>query len=568
MTDHLKPGPWLKIHQELGVQPPNFDDRPLGTFIESYAESIPDNSALRYFERDISYRELNELSNRLANSLATLGVSRNDVVGLHLPNIPQIAIAVVALSKLGATATGISTVLAPAEVAYQLEDAGVSVLIALDSLAKPTIEVLGSLPDCVKTVIVTGANDLLQEPRQPRAFELQDLELPALVSVTGKSYLQLTEEASSTFQQIDLAPDHVYLIQYTGGTTGKPKGAMLTLRGIMYHLSLLHIYRPWQVGTETVACSAPLFHIGGLGLLLAALKFGARYLLIPDARDLDHFCQQMVDCPPTRLGGVPTQYQMIADHPLSAEIDFSGVRNVITGSAPITGEDRKRIERMLHGAVLADCFGMTEGPAFLVNPPDRCKPEAVGIPLPAIDVRIVDLETGARELSYGEAGEIIAASPTLMKGYLNRPEETANALRKWQGKIWMHTGDVGVMDEDGYVYLKDRVKDMIIVSGFKVFSVEVEDKLSTLEFISSSALVGTPDTRRPGSEVVNLYVELTMQAKQLGDPEKFRADILEFCRAEMAAYKVPKVIHIVDAIPLTAIGKIDKKALRVALGRR
>ena len=135
---------------------------------------------------------------------------------------------------------------------------------------------------------------------------------------------------------------------------------------------------------------------------------------------------------------------------------------------------------------------------MLVNPPDRCKPEAVGIPLPSIDVRIVDLETGSRELPFGEAGEIIAASPTLMEGYLNRPEETANSLREWQGKTWMHTGDVGVMDDEGYVYLKDRAKDMIVVSGFKVFSVEVEDKLSALERIAISALIGTPDMRRTG----------------------------------------------------------------------
>ena len=148
-----------------------------------------------------------------------------------------------------------------------------------------------------------------------------------------------------------------------------------------------------------------------------------------------------------------------------------------------------------------------------------------------------------------------------MKGYLNRPEETANALRQWHGKTWMHTGDVGVMDEEGYVYLKDRAKDMIIISGFKVFSVEVEDKLSTLDFIALSALIGTPDEKRPGSEVVNLYVELVPEAKLI-DPEKVRADILEFCRAEMATYKVPRVIHIVDAIPLTPVGKIDKKVLR------
>ena len=189
MIDELTPGPWLTIHQELGVQPPEFDDRPLGTFVEAYAESIPDNTALRHFERDISYRELNELSNRLANALAALGVGQNDVVGLHMPNIPQFVIAVVAITKLGATASGISTLLAPAEVALQLEDAGISVLISLDSLAKSTLEAVdaqGGLSDCLAAVIVTGADDL----RQPVG-----LELPELDGVSCKTYLELTADA-------------------------------------------------------------------------------------------------------------------------------------------------------------------------------------------------------------------------------------------------------------------------------------------------------------------------------------------------------------------------------------
>ena len=553
MSDQLKPGPWLKIHEELGVEPPEFDDRPLGTFVEEYAQSIADNCAFRYYEREISYWELNELANRLANALATLGVGLGDVVGLQLPNTPQYAIALVALSKLGATASGVSPLLAPAEVANQLENSGVKVLITLDSLAKSTLEVLNRLPQCVTAVIVTGADDL----RQPVG-----LELPILESVTCKTYLELTASSDPEFQQRDLPPDHICLVQYTGGTTGKPKGAMLTLRGLMYNIVIAHLFRPWEEGKETAFNALPPTHIGGTGALIWALRYGARMVLIPDGRDIDHYCRQMIECPPTRLSGVPTLYQMIADHPLSAEIDFSHLRFAMCGAAPITGEDRRRIEGMLQGTVISDGYGMTEGgPTVVVNPPQRCKPESVGIPIPSVDVRIVDVETGTREMPYGEAGEIIISSPSLMKGYLNQPDETANSLREWHGRTWMHSGDVGVMDEEGYVYLKDRAKDMIIVSGFKVFSVEVEDKLSALDFIACSALIGSPDVKRPGSEVVNLYVQLTPEAKQ-SDPDRIRRDIIDFCRADMAAYKVPKIIHLVDAIPLTAVGKIDKKALR------
>lgn len=559
MSSELKPGPWLAIHDALGAKPPEIDDRPLGRFIELYADTIPDNTALQFFERSISYRELNESANRLANALSGLGVGVGDVVGLYMPNVPQYVIAVIALFKLGATGTGVSPLLAPAEVANQLVDANVGVLIALDTLAQSTLESLerqDRLPGCLSTVVVTGAGDL----RDP-----VELVAPTVSAVKCRTYLELTANASPTFDQVDLSADHICLIQYTGGTTGKPKGAMLALGPIMQHLSTLHIFRPWEVGVETVASPFPLFHVGGLMGVLSALRFGARSLLILDARDLDHFCEQMVKFPPTRLQAVPTLYQAIADHPLSAQIDFSQLNHAQTGSAPITGDSRKRIEQMLQGTVLADCFGLTEsGPTILANPPERCKPEAVGLPVPGVDVRIVDIETGTQELPYGEAGEIIAASPCLMKGYLNKPEETAHALREWHGKTWIHTGDVGVMDDEGYVYLKDRAKDMIIVSGFKVFSIEVEDKLSALDFIACSALIGSPDNARPGSEVVNLCVELTLEAKAI-DPEEIRTRILEFCREEMASYKVPKVIHIVDSIPLTPVGKIDKKVLRSQL---
>ena len=558
MTE-LKPGPWVEIHKELGVEAPEIDDTPLATFIEQYAETLPDNGALRYFDRDISYRELNELINRLANALVGLGVGPGVVVGLQMPNLPQYVVAVIAVMKLGATASSVSPLLVPAEVATQIEDAGISVMISLDDLAKSTLAVLDEqerVPACLKTVIVTGANDL---------YEPSGIELLSFDSLSCQAYLDLTADVSTQFAQVDLAPDHICLIQYTGGTTGKPKGAMLMHRALMYHMQLLFFYRPWEIGVERVATAFPMFHIGGLNTVLVALRFGAHATVIPDARDMDHYCQQMVDMAPTRLVGVPTLYNMIADHPLCAKIDFSGMKTALTGSAPITGDDRRRIEEMLHGVVLTDNFGMTEsGPTLLLNPPERCKPEALGIPVPSVDVRIVDVETGTRELPYGEAGEIIAASPCLMKGYLNRPDETAHALREWHGKTWMYTGDVGEMDDEGYVYLKDRAKDMIVISGFKVFSVEVEDKLSALEFIAMSALIGSPDPNRPGSEVVNLYVELTPEAKDT-DPEQIRADILEYCRAEMTPYKVPKVIHIVDAIPLTPVGKIDKKVLRATL---
>jgi long-chain acyl-CoA synthetase len=249
---------------------------------------------------------------------------------------------------------------------------------------------------------------------------------------------------------------------------------------------------------------------------------------------------------------------------LFGDIDFSNLEVAITGAAPLTGTDRERIEAAIGANKLSDLFGMTEtGPVHVGSPHKRSKAGSIGIPVPGADTRIVDLETGTEEMPYGEAGEIVTSGPHVMKGYRNLPDETARALREWRGKTWMYTGDVGYMDDEGYIFLCDRAKDMLIVSGYKVFSVEVEDKLKGLEFIAESAIVGTPNEKRPGNDIVNLYVELKPDAKDR-DAKAISKEIQEYCRANMAAYKVPKVIRVIDEIPLTPVGKIDKKVLRAS----
>lgn len=553
ISDELTPGPWEKIHRDLGAVPPVFDDRSLGAFLEDHAAATPDHTALIYFDRHITYRELNELTNQLAHALSNQSVGPGDVIGIHMPNIPQYVIILLAAAKVGASVTGISTILSRPEFTRQLEDANVKALFSFEALAQQMLAPEDELPDCVQMVVVTGSLDLVA-PSPVQTLRLQH--------ASCVSYLEFAAGMGSEFKALSLPPDHIMLIQYTGGTTGPSKGAMLTLRGTLHNAALSHVHRPWEVGEESVASPLPMFHVGGMIILIMSIRYGAQFLLIPDPRDMDHLCAQMQKYPPTRTGAVPTIYQMIADHPDSDKIDFSKMRFAQTGAAPITGDSRARIERMLRGTVLSDGFGMTEtGPTLICNPPQCCKPEALGLPLPGVDVRIVDVETGRQELPYGEAGEIIASSPCLMVGYLNRPAETANALRRWKGKTWMHTGDIGVMDEDGYVYIRDRKKDMIIVNGYKVFSVEVENEIADLDSIAMSALIGRADPSRQGSEIVHLYVELAGQAKEC-DPIEVEQEIMEFCRERLARYKIPKRVHFIDAIPLTPVGKVDKKVLR------
>jgi len=545
--------PWQAIYDELGVTVPPIDDHPLGYFVEEHAAARPDAIALQYFDRAISYRELNEQANRLANGLLSLGVKRGDVVGIHLPNIPQYPIALVACAKLGCAGSGVSPLMAPNEIAHQVTDAGISVLLSLDDLVDSALARMKEVPACLRHVIVASAADYTTGPA-PREFKLAGVET--------HPYPGLTEKASAIYHQQAVDPDHTMMIQYTGGTTGKPKGAELSIRTLMYNPLQTAAYAAWDIGSEVVATAFPLFHGAGLAFAIASLRFGARLLLIPNARDVEHFCQQMQRFPPTRLAAVPSLYQMLIACPAIAGVDFSRLKSAVSGAAPLAGDDRRKIEAVIGSGILSDVFGMTEtGPVHVCNPPMRSKPTSVGIPVPGADTRIVDLETGTHEMPMGEAGEIITSGPQVMKGYLNLPGESAKAMRPWRGKTWMYTGDVGYMDDEGYIYLCDRAKDMLIVGGFKVFSVELEDKLQALDCIASSAVIGSVDEKRPGNDIVNLYVELTPAARAR-DPEEVKAEILAYCRDNMAPYKIPKVIVILDRMPLTAVGKLDKKALR------
>jgi long-chain acyl-CoA synthetase len=553
MSNTLSPAPWLKIHEELGVEPAPLDDRPLGVFLEDHALNIPDCVALQLGDQGMTYAELNGEVNRLANALLALGVGEGDVIGLHMPNIAPYCIALGAIAKIGCAGSGVSPLLAPAELAYQVQDAGISVLITLDDLQDTITRAAGKLPDCLEHVIQTSADT---------PFGGEPAERESLAGRQTHDYLQLTRDASGEFAQRAVEWNDTFMIQYTGGTTGRPKGAELSVRNLMNNPEMFNAYEHMDTGNEVYASAFPFFHVAGLAISINCMRYGARLLLIPNARDVEFFCRQMQAYPPTRMAGVPTLYMMIVNNPESGNIDFSQLKTAISGAAPLPAEDRKHIEKLLGPGVFGDVYGMTEtSPIHVLNPPKRSLSTAIGIPVPGADTRIVDLETGTIEMPRGEPGEIITSGIHVMKGYLNLPEESAKALREWQGKTWMYSGDVGFMDEDGYISICDRAKDMLIVGGFKVFSVEIEDKLKEVDAVAESAVVGTPDEARPGNDIVNLYVQLSPDAAAR-DPDEVRSEIIGWCRENLSPYKVPKNVQFIDAIPLTVVGKIDKKVLR------
>jgi long-chain acyl-CoA synthetase len=253
---------------------------------------------------------------------------------------------------------------------------------------------------------------------------------------------------------------------------------------------------------------------------------------------------------------------MLYEHPEFKKVDFSRLKMAMSGAAPFPPEMIHQLETIIGKGKLAEVYGMTEtSPLLTSNPPNRAKIGTVGIPTVGTKLKIVDVETGTREMPVGEPGELIASGPQVTKGYLNLPEASAQTLREFEGDTWIYTGDIAKIDEEGYLTICDRSKDMLIVGGYKVFSVEVEGKLAELDFIELSALIGLPDEKRPGNDIVHLYIQLKADARAT-HPDELKEKVLHFCREQMAAYKVPKHIHFLDALPLTAVGKLDKKALR------
>jgi long-chain acyl-CoA synthetase len=460
-------------------------------------------------------------------------------------------VAFIAAARLGMVSTSISPLMTPPEITHQANDAQVKILFTLMSFWQTSMPpVLGKV-HTLSTVIVSGPMDLMTG--QGEALE---------ETHEGVQVISLHDHLPDTVEPVNthVDMDAVLYLQYTGGTTGLPKGARLTSRNLFMNNLQANVFYGYRTGEETVASAFPLFHIGGAAVVFNALRTASTFLLIPDPRDIDHFVAEMTARTPTVLAAVPALYQMLCANETFKSLDFSSLRMAISGAAPFAKEEVQRLESVIGKDKFCEVYGMTEtSPVITLNPASHFKEGHVGIPLPGTEVRIVDLDTG-ESVPLGEPGEIIAAGPQVMQGYLAMPEATGKALQEIDGKRWMHTGDIGVMDEDGFVRVCDRSKDMLIVGGYKVFSVEVEGKVQSLPWVGMCAVVGRPDSNRPGNEIVQLYVERCADCDK--SETDLKAELDSFCRENMSPYKVPKEVFFLDAIPLTSVGKIDKKALR------
>lgn len=534
--------PWLKNYDlwvPAEINPPN---QPLYQILQIASAAYKEKPAVAFMGAFIDFGEVKKLVDRLATALAKLGVVKGDRVGIMLPNCPQYLISFFAVVRLGAIVVNVNPIYTPREVEMVAKDSGMRAIIALDLLTPNIFGVRANT--AIEHVITTNLLDYsAMADKAPPASE---------GALSFKSLINEVAEVDLPRVEIDPAED-VAVLQYTGGTTGVPKGAMLTHRNL--YTNTLQSWA-WggpltRQGDERYLMVIPYFHIYGqtVGLLLGAWN-GAMQIPIPKF-DPNLLIEAIKQYKPTFFPSAPTLYISMLNHPEIKTCGLENVRRFNSGSAPLPIEVIERFEK-LSGAMLYEGYGLTEASPTTHSTPTLAKRKigSVGLPFPSTECKIVDIETGERIVPVGEDGELCIRGPQVMKGYWNRPDETAIALRDG----WLYTGDVARMDEDGFFYIVQRKKDMIIVSGFNVYPNEVEDVLFTHPAILEAVVIGVPDQYR--GEAVKAFIVLRPSATATAD------EVMEFCRANLAKYKVPSLIEFMPSLPKSAVGKVLRRELR------
>ena len=535
--------PWLKCYESGVPHHIQYPDIPLHHLLDNAVRDFSGREAIIFQGRKITYRELGEEVASVASGLVQGGLKKGERMAIMLPNCPQYVAAYYAILKIGGIVVNVSPMYVERELEFQLKDAGVETILALRDFY-PRLEAVEKKVG-LKTIILTDLHGAGGEKLRGK------LQTGATKGV--HDYAELLEKGKRLPPpSVKVDPDEVALLQYTGGTTGFSKGAMLSHRNLVSDvLQCVSWNRDAVRGQERMFAVLPFFHVYGMTVAMnEAIELGATIIMLPRF-NVDEALEAINLYRPTRFPGVPTMYMAIMNHPKVNQYDISSIRVCSSGSAPMPIEAQGRFEK-LTGAKVSEGYGLTEAsPVTHANPFNgKRKIGSIGLPRPDVDAKIVDLETGERDLPPGEAGELCIQGPQVMKGYWNRPEETRKTLRNG----WLYTGDIGRMDEEGYFYIVDRKKDMIICSGYNVYPREIEEVLYQHPKIQEVCIVGVPDPYR--GETVKAFVVL--KEKEEATPE----EIIEYCQKNMAKYKAPTSVEFRKELPKSHVGKVLRKILR------
>jgi long-chain acyl-CoA synthetase len=539
--------PWQR-HYDYWVRPhTTYPGRPLSDILNATALEVPDRPATSFFGAELTFLDVKRRADALAAALAARGIEKGDRVGIMLPNCPQYIVAAFAILRLGAVVVNINPSYTAREVLIVTGDSSLRILITVDVLAPLIAAIRGQTP--IEQVIVTSLAEYTPQAAGPPRID-GTINLTDLLSEPGQT---------PTLPRVDIAPGDLAVLQYTGGTTGTPKGAMLTHANIFANVVQTENWtNPAHVmsRTERYLVVIPYFHIYAFSVcMMMGVRIGALQVIHPKY-DPDQVLAAIRDFRPTYFPAVPTVFVSLLNHPRVAEYGLDQVRNFNSGGAPCPVEVIEDFERRI-GRPLNEGYGLSETSPVTHSTPQLAirKPGTIGLAFPDTDMKIVDVETGTREMPIGESGELCISGPQVMKGYWDRPDESADVLRAGaDGRVWFYTGDIARMDEDGFTSIVQRKKDLILVDGFNVYPSEVESVLYTHPAVRLAAVIGIPDAYH--GEVVKACIALKPDTAATAD------DIIAHCRVGLTEYKVPRRVEIRDTLPMSAVGKILYRVLR------
>ena len=544
--------PWLQNYPKEIPHTISFDMKPLHVYLQDAALQYPEKKALHFLGKDITYAELDRKVRQFANYLQSLGLEKGDRVAIMLPNCPQGVIGYYGTLLAGGVVVQTNPLYTERELEYQLHDSGAKFILCLD-IVFPKVSNVQSRAN-VEHVIVTRIADYLPFPKNLLYPFVQKKQTNLVVHVKESENIHVwksIERAEDTAVDVPCDPEEdLALLQYTGGTTGFPKGVMLTHKNLVSNTRMgMHWLYNCRAGEEVILGVLPFFHVYGMTAVMNLSIMEAYKMVLIPKFDIKMVLEAIKKHRVTLFPGAPTIYIALLNYPELHKYDVSSISACISGSAALPVEVQEQFESVT-GGKLVEGYGLTESSPvthgnFLWT---KRVPGSIGVPWPSTDARIISLETG-EPLPVGEVGEIVVKGPQIMKGYWNKPEETAAVLKDG----WLYTGDVGYMDENGFFYVKDRKKDMIVASGFNVYPREVEEVLYENEKVQEVVVLGVPDPYR--GETVKAFVVVKDGATC--SEEELNA----FARKYLAAYKVPKVYEFRKELPKTTVGKILRRVL-------
>jgi long-chain acyl-CoA synthetase len=546
--------PWI-AHYEKGV-PANvdFEELCVPDFLERSASKFPDHMALLFQGYKVTFRELKEMVDRFAACLHDFGIRKGDSVAILLPNIIPCVVSYYAILKIGGIAVMNNPLYSDRELEHQFNDSGAKVLITLDLLGNRMIDLRPKTQ--IQQIVYASIGNYLPFPKNllfPLVAKKKNLAADVKPAENLFKWKEVLAKSTSEAPKADLSFDDIAMYQYTGGTTGVSKGVILTHGNLSKNVQQSRAWFPsFHEGEEIMLGALPFFHVFGLTVAMNfAIYMGWGDILVPKPQP-EPLLETIGKFKPTFAPLVPTMYIGMLNHPNIHQTDLSSIKGCFSGSAPLPLEVIKEFEDKT-GAVIVEGFGLTEStPVTHINPfaGGKRKVGSIGIPIPDTECRIVDLNDVVTDMPVGETGELIIKGPQVMQGYRNKPEETAETLTDG----WLHTGDIAMMDEEGYFYIVDRKKDMIISGGYNVYPRDIEEVFFEHPKVQEATAIGVPHESR--GEQVKVFV-VPKEGETLTQEE-----LMEYCKTKLAKYKLPTEIEFREELPKTNVGKVLKKNLR------